>query len=537
MLGAGWIPGSTGNDFGDLLTGRPAQVNSGTALDPGQFIAWNLDGYIQDSWKIKKNLTLEYGVRIAKWTNNAEQNNLGAVFFPERYQRGAGTFLDAAKTRVNGVAYAADGDVPQGLIDNRPLFLMPRLNFAWDISGTAATLVLRGGAGLFYNRPMGNAEYDVLRIPPNGYVTSIDANAGASLGPVGLTYNTVPLVDPLNRIGRIGVTSINPDSIDYPRLVTTSLSLARRIPGQQVLEVSYVGTFGRHLLNTRQYNTIQPGQLSQGTLGNADLSNPLHRQAVGSNSDLMIRQTPYPDLGAIGFWEYTATSNYHSLQATLSRQTGRRFQYFLAYTFSKVLGTSVANGGIRRHRPLRRAQPHVRDARLRPHAHPERVLQLCVPRLDQQRRRARRPAQRLAVLGDLDVRQRHADLDRVQRRHRRGRRAAWYGTPRHPLPDPDDGAPAAWSRRRSAATRRRTARGSGEKVFNVGCIGIPTFPNSGPFVPPDYLRDPTRHEPRHHAVQELRPGRRQQEAAVPRGRVQHVQPGRPRASTAARTWT
>ena len=40
-------------------------------------------------------------------------------------------------------------------------------------------------------------------------------------------------------------------------------------------------------------------------------------------------------------WEYAATSNYHSVQATLSQQTNaRRFQYFLAYTFSKALGAT-----------------------------------------------------------------------------------------------------------------------------------------------------------------------------------------------------
>jgi hypothetical protein len=491
VLGAGWIPGSTGNDFGDLLTGRPAQINSGTALAPGQFIAWNLDGYIQDSWKIKKNLTLEYGVRISKWTNNAEQNDLGAVFIPERYQLGAGTFLDAAKTRLNGVAYAADGDVPQGLVDNRPIFVMPRVNFAWDISGTGDT-VLRGGAGLFYNRPMGNAEYDVLRIPPNGYVTNIDANAGASLGPVGLTYNTVPLVDPLNRIGRIGVTSINPDSIDYPRYVTTSLSLARRIPWQQSIEVSYVGTFGRHLLNTRQFNVIQPGQLSQGTLGNADLSNPLHRAAVGLNSDLLIQQSPYPDLGAIRWWEYTATSNYHSLQATLSRQTGRRFQYFLAYTFSKVLGTSVANGEYddidpfdtrnRTYGTLAYDRTHILNVSYN-YAFPDATT-------------------KGGVLGGFLNGWQFSGISTFASGVPisvgfSGDIAAggvpWYGTPHHiPYRIQNNGAPASVVTPTFSCNPSAGGESVGEKVFNVGCVGIPSFPNSGPYVTPYYLRFPTR---------------------------------------------
>ena len=45
------------------------------------------------------------------------RTRLGAVFIPERYDRNAGTFLDAAKTRVNGVAYASTGEVPKSLID------------------------------------------------------------------------------------------------------------------------------------------------------------------------------------------------------------------------------------------------------------------------------------------------------------------------------------------------------------------------------------------------------------------------------------
>ena len=358
-------------------------------MDPGNFDAWNIDGYLQDSWKIKKNFTLEYGLRISKWTNNAESNGLGAVFIPGNYDRNAATFLDADKKYVNGVSYASLGQVANGLVDNRGIFWMPRVNFAWDVSGNGNT-VIRGGAGSFYNRPMGNAEYDILRIPPNGYVTNIGASDGQDLGPVGLTYDTVKLVNPTNRIGKIGVDSINPDSIEYPKTYSTSLSVARRIPWQQVLEVGYVGTFGRHQLNRRQANVIQPGTFLQGTLGNADLSNPLHRAAL--SGDAINSQRPYPALGNVNWWEYTGESNYHGLQATLSRQTGRRLQYFVAYTFSKVVGTSVANGeydGIDPFDPRNRSYGVLE---LRPHPHLEPLLQLRRARRHQEGRRARRPS-------------------------------------------------------------------------------------------------------------------------------------------------
>ncbi len=488
-LGSGWIPGTTGTDFGDLLVGRLAQVESGTALNPGDFQAWNIDGFVQDSWKIRKNFTLEYGVRISKWTNNEEKGGLGAVFIPERYNRSAGTFLDAGKTQLNGVAYAGLGQVPKRLVANRPVFLMPRVNFAWDLSANGSTVV-RGGAGLFYNRPMGNAEYDVIRIPPNGYNTAIDAYAGESLGPRGLTYLTVPLVDPLNRIGRIGLDTINPNSIDYPRTFNTSLSLAKRVPWQQVLEMSYVGTFGRHLLNRRQFNVIPDGRLLSGTLGNADLSNPLHR--AGLNSDAVIALRPYPALGNIRWWEYTSTSNYHSLQATLSRQTGKRLQYFVAYTFSKGLGTMFANGEYDDIDPF---DPRHRSYGVLAYDRTH-ILNLSY------NYQAPDLTQKGGVLGGIlngwqisgittwasgvpisigfagDI----ASMG-----------IPWWGTPDHVGYRVQNQASAG-----SSITPLLTCNPAlggtkvGQKILDVNCFGIPAFGQSGPFVPPYYIRTPSR---------------------------------------------
>jgi hypothetical protein len=490
-LGSGWIPGSTGNDFGDLLVGRPAQVDSGTALRPGNFLAWSMDGYVQDSWKIKKNLTLEYGVRLSKWTNNKETNGLGAVFIPSRYNPAAGTFLDAQKTQLNGVAYAALGQVPQSLIDDRSMFIMPRVNFAWDVSGSGSTVV-RGGAGIFYNRPMGNAEYDVIRIPPNGYATSIDAYAGSDLGPVGLTYNTVKLVDPLSRIGRIGVDTINPNSVDYPRTVTASFSVAKRIPFQQVLEASYVGTFGRHLLNRRQFNVVPEGALNHGTIGNSDLSIPVN--SVALNSDAVNAQRPFPALGYIRWWEYTSTSNYHSLQATLSRQTGKRLQYFLAYTFSKGLGTTVANGEYDdvdafdpRHRSygvLAYDRTHILNF----------SYNYSVPDLTKHggilggilngwqisgiTTWASGTPLSVAFAGDLQS-------DGIEN--------AWWGTPdRQPFRVTNAIGNGSTIQPIFTCDPRRSGSNVGDKVLDINCLKIPAFGESGPFVSPIYLRTPSR---------------------------------------------
>jgi hypothetical protein len=493
-MGSGWIPGTTGNDYGDLLVGRLAQVESGTALTDGTWDAWNFDWYVQDSWKIRKNFTLEYGVRFSKWTNNAEQNDLGAVFIPSRYDPNASTFLDADKKYLNGVAYAALGQVDQSLIDNRPLFVMPRVNFAWDLSGNGDTVV-RGGGGLFYNRPMGNAEYDILRIAPNGYVTSIDAYAGESLGPYGLTYDTVSLVDPLNRIGRIGVDSINPDSVKYPKTYNASLSVARRLPWQNILEVGYVGTWGRDLLNRREENTIQPGTLNQGQIGNADLSNPLH--SVALNSDIITSLRPYPALSYVRWWEYQGESNYHSLQATLSRQTGRRLQYFLAYTFSKALGTSYANGEYdavdpfepdeRSYGILRFDRTHIFSASYNymfPDATQKGGFLGALAngwQLSGITTWASGVPYSIGFGGDIAS---------------GGVENAWWGTPDH-VPFRIQGAGGAGGNASAIAPMLTCNPGLdgtnvGDKIADIGCIGIPAFGTSGPFAAPYYMRFPSR---------------------------------------------
>jgi len=337
-MGSGWIPGTTGNDLADLLVGRPAQVDAGTSSRIGNFQLWNIDFFVQDSWKIRKNFTLEYGLRFSKMTNNIERNGLASYFDPSAYDASLGAFVDADKQYLNGQQYVELGQTGKDLIGTRPLFVMPRLNFAWDIKSDG-DLILRGGAGLFYNRPMGNAEYDVIRFPPYAYSISTDAYAPLPAGFDFLNYDALQFIDPFSRVGTQNiVASVSPDSVDYPRYFTTSLSVGKRMPWQQFLEVGYVGTFGRHLLNRRRFNVIPEGALlTAGQIGNADMSNPLHRAAL--NEDLrnsLFR--PYNSLGDIQWWEYNATSNYHSLQATLSRQTSGRFQYFMSYTFSKVLG-------------------------------------------------------------------------------------------------------------------------------------------------------------------------------------------------------
>lgn len=339
----------TGNSAADMLVGRIGSLTQGTAARgnpaPGQpfgeFRYWSTDAFAQDSWKVFSNLTLEYGVRFGYWTNNRELSGLGGYFTPDLYDPNAGSFLDPGTyQRLNGVCYVYTGCAPEGIVENRSPFALPRINVAWDIDGEGNN-VLRGGYGMFYNRNMGNVEYDnTLRLPPNAYQVGVDFwNGGGYGNGVGLTYDTASEATLANRIGSIGINSLDPNSFTWPKTHSFSVSYARRIPFDQVAEVSYVGTRGRDLVSRSNGNVMPYGILNSGTFNGVDLSNPINRAAVASVDDNLASFRPYNALNGITVYDFRGESNYDSMQVTVSRQTSRNLQYFLAYTFGRTRGT------------------------------------------------------------------------------------------------------------------------------------------------------------------------------------------------------
>jgi hypothetical protein len=349
---------TTGNAFANLYTGRINGIDQDTNVPVGHFKFWNFEGYGQDSFKVRSNLTLEYGLRLSYFTNNTEQTGIASVFDPNAYVRSQGPYLTGANglpdlSRPNGFLLASRGEIPNSVYEGNPgMKFAPRLNVAWDVFGDGKT-VLRGGAGIFYNRVQGNIQYAVQTLPPN--LLSVHADSwGAPNNDI--TLSNLGSFNPVTQAPGVtcrvagncpgGFVTQDRNENGIPRIFTTSLSLARRLPFKNVVEVAYVGTFGRHLPERHGINFIL-NSLTSGTFGNADLADPVQRAAVGNNPAALALLLPFPSYsgngGGIQLEEFDGTSNYHSLQLTLNRQLGRRLQYFLTYTFSKALGTTSVN--------------------------------------------------------------------------------------------------------------------------------------------------------------------------------------------------
>jgi hypothetical protein len=244
------------------------------------------------------------------------------------------------------------------------------------------------------------------------------------------------------------------------------------------------------------FNNIPEGNFLSGTIGNSDLSIPVNRVAL---DDAAVQaQRPYPAYSQIQWWEYNGTSNYHALQATLSRQTGRRFQYFVAYTFGKVLGTSVANG---EYDPIDPFEPRERSYGVLGY---DRTHILNISYNYQAPDVTKKGGVLGAILngwqlsgittwssgvpyqvsfgGDIAS-------DDVQR--------AWFGTTDHRgfriQNAASGGATAAIAPIFACDPRAgKTGNGVGDKLLDLSCIQIPSFGESGPYTSPYYLRFPSR---------------------------------------------
>jgi hypothetical protein len=105
----------------------------------------------------------------------------------------------------------------------------------------------------------------------------------------------------------------------------------------QVVEASYVGTHGHNLVSRVNANPVDFGELNTANIGGSDLSNPVNRWNFASSATNQLR--PYPTIPGLTQYDFTGISWYNSLQVTLSRQTGRRLQYFVAYTYGQEKGT------------------------------------------------------------------------------------------------------------------------------------------------------------------------------------------------------
>jgi hypothetical protein len=104
--------------------------------------------FAQDSWKMSKRLTLDYGVRYDPFFPWSEIAHRITQFSPTAYA--AGIHSPQYVNAPAGLLFAGDPGVPEQGVRSIYKSIAPRFGFAWDAFGTGKTSI-RGGGGIFYN--------------------------------------------------------------------------------------------------------------------------------------------------------------------------------------------------------------------------------------------------------------------------------------------------------------------------------------------------------------------------------------------------
>ncbi len=332
-------PRTTGSALADALLGNFASYTEASADPTGHFRFTQPEAFVQDTWKAAPKLSIEYGVRWQLILPFYTQGNNISNFDPSVYNAAnaiavtpkgkvvpgsgnpyeglvrAGNGIPANQIQrvpnVNTAAYPLIPDgAPRGLYTMHGAF-GPRLGFAY--APTEKTSI-RGGFGAFYYRPEGNTIFSQVNIEP--FLQNVEFDFGNLSNISAGAPNTTGLQG--------GISAIDP-KLKNPYVEQYSLGVQEQLPMGMLLEATYVGNVGHHLLRQPNINFPNLAVLA---------ANP------GDSPNYF---NPYQGFTAINQNRSDSNSNYNALQVYLSKRTGQ-VNFTIGYTFAKALGDSSSNG-------------------------------------------------------------------------------------------------------------------------------------------------------------------------------------------------
>jgi hypothetical protein len=308
----------------DMLFGFSEKSSSGIGDQTWE----DLEIYVADSWRVAPNVTLDVGVRYSQfdWPVDEAQQSLNfdpATFDPALGGDSCNGLLWIPGTdpcREAGLAGGAVGP-NSALIPNDDDNFAPRLGLAWDVFGTGKS-VFRAGFGQFYQREALGWSLALVNNPPElsftGGIRTLDGD--------------VEYLDYLNP-GRpqrgYSQDAQTPYNLQY------NLTWEQQVGDSSTIEVSYVGSRGRHLTRSNDINQVAPGDID----GNGVEDRLDYARCPGGDGGNSCRAVfrPYgPAFGSgdIGYWTTDGASEYDSLQTQYTLRFGRGSQLQASYTFA-----------------------------------------------------------------------------------------------------------------------------------------------------------------------------------------------------------
>jgi hypothetical protein len=346
----------TGSDFADFLLGIPSDYiqSSGDV-----FHLRNQYGavFVQDSWRARGNLTVNYGLRWDMMEPWYEQNNQIQTIVP-------GQQSVVYPNAPLGLVFPGDPGIARGLSPAQLGNLSPRLGVAYSPNERTS---VRASYGLFYNAFQGLSAGIMYGVPPYGYnyvspapplfatpfITAADGTNNGQRFP----QQFPPLnASPTNPVTSIDFSQFLPVNADpyfgtnnkTPYSENFMFSIQRELAANMVVTASYVGARGHHMLVLVPTNTgnpalclsvSQPSQVAPGS----PTCGPFAENGVFTTASGQVINSTRTELGpnygsmteqeSIGYSRYNALElNFHYTRGPASVLAG--------YTYSKSIDVS-----------------------------------------------------------------------------------------------------------------------------------------------------------------------------------------------------
>ncbi|MBM3725703.1 MAG: TonB-dependent receptor [Acidobacteria bacterium] len=264
--------------------------------------------YAQDRWQVNRRLTLNFGLRYEYYPLMGRSNGKG---------------IERLDPEANLVYLGGRGSNPRsnGFTVSKTLFA-PRMGIAYRLNDTT---VIRTGYGMNYSplpwsRPLRGfypltVNFAFPANTDNEWVRSLAQGIPPVTGP-DLTSGVVPLP------AAADMRSPIKGEINRGYIQSWNFTIEKRLPGEFVTSVAYVGTQTTHQLADRDINSGQ-------VLGAGNAGRP-YSARFGRNIGTLM-------------WDGYLSSNYHALQTSIRRQA-KNLMVQGAYTWSKAINFADDEG-------------------------------------------------------------------------------------------------------------------------------------------------------------------------------------------------
>ena len=278
--------------------------------------------YLDDTVKLRRNLTLQAGIRHEFTTGWNEALGRGANYIVDTQG------LLVTTPQLESSVYTRN---------NMKRMLGPRIGLAWDVFGNGQTAV-RAGYGIYYSL-IDDLAFLLNSLPPyNGSLAC--PSPGSTMCPSASLLKFIPFQSGAAPPPSCGpgapplCATYAPQGVQAnaktPTVQEWKMAIEQQISHNTAVRLAYVGSFAYHELLSVDPNTI-PAQICSVSGGCLSSTVPQGGQFIPTGT------RPNPSLSAGFFWLTEGNSNYNALQVAVTRRLSKGLQFRANYTWSKNL--------------------------------------------------------------------------------------------------------------------------------------------------------------------------------------------------------